>query len=102
MPEGLLRRNFYLLSVSASKVYNCISKLDRKYATLPYGLAVRIPGSHPGGPGSTPGVGTYLFVRYFFRGSTMKPISVMTIEMNSLRCPYYPVIEKTTNSFLWS
>ena len=24
---------------------------------VPYGLAVRIPGSHPGGPGSTPGVG---------------------------------------------
>ena len=29
---------------------------------LPYGLAVRIPGFHPGGPGSTPGMGTrYLF-----------------------------------------
>ena len=25
---------------------------------LPYGLAVRIPGFHPGGPGSTPGMGT--------------------------------------------
>ena len=24
---------------------------------LPYGLAVRIPGFHPGGPGSTPGMG---------------------------------------------
>lgn len=26
-------------------------------AVLPYGLAVRIPGFHPGGPGSTPGMG---------------------------------------------
>ena len=28
---------------------------------FPYGLAVRIPGSHPGGPGSTPGMGILLF-----------------------------------------
>ncbi len=25
---------------------------------VPYGLAVRIPGFHPGDPGSTPGVGS--------------------------------------------
>ena len=30
---------------------------DRK-RDFPYGLAVRIPGFHPGGPGSTPGMGT--------------------------------------------
>ena len=29
---------------------------------VPYGLAVRIPGFHPGGPGSTPGMGTSLFL----------------------------------------
>ena len=28
---------------------------------LPYGLVVRIPGFHPGGPGSIPGVGTLVF-----------------------------------------
>ena len=28
---------------------------------IPYGLAVRIPGFHPGGPGSTPGVGILFF-----------------------------------------
>ena len=28
---------------------------------FPYGLAVRIPGFHPGGPGSTPGMGTSIF-----------------------------------------
>ena len=31
---------------------------------FPYGLAVRIPGFHPGGPGSTPGMGsTFFFLR---------------------------------------
>ena len=28
---------------------------------VPYGLAVRIPCFHPGGPGSTPGMGTCTF-----------------------------------------
>ena len=28
---------------------------------LPYGLVVRIPGFHPGGPGSIPGVGTIFY-----------------------------------------
>ena len=28
---------------------------------IPYGLAVRIPGFHPGGPGSTPGMGKRKF-----------------------------------------
>ena len=27
---------------------------------LPYGLVVRIPGFHPGGPGSIPGLGVFL------------------------------------------
>ena len=34
--------------------------------SIPYGLAVRIPGFHPGGPGSTPGMGTYDFFVIFF------------------------------------
>ena len=29
------------------------------YRGIPYGLAVRIPGFHPGGPGSTPGMETH-------------------------------------------
>ena len=37
---------------------------------IPYGLAVRIPGFHPGGPGSTPGMGTdisfYVLFSFFF------------------------------------
>ena len=34
-----------------------------QFSTLPYGLVVRIPGFHPGGPGSIPGVGTYFCLR---------------------------------------
>ena len=29
---------------------------ETSYDEFPYGLAVRIPGFHPGGPGSTPGM----------------------------------------------
>ena len=32
------------------------------YDEFPYGLAVRIPGFHPGGPGSTPGMGKNAFL----------------------------------------
>ena len=31
--------------------------LFSSFRVVPYGLAVRIPGFHPGGPGSTPGMG---------------------------------------------
>ena len=31
------------------------------YCVIPYGLVVRIPGFHPGGPGSIPGMGSNLF-----------------------------------------
>ena len=33
------------------------------FQVVPYGLAVRIPGFHPGGPGSTPGMGKGNFFR---------------------------------------
>ena len=35
-------------------------------STFPYGLAVRIPGFHPGGPGSTPGMGRKCVLSFFF------------------------------------
>ena len=37
---------------------NCFNEFDIPAGQIPYGLAVRIPGFHPGGPGSTPGMGT--------------------------------------------
>ena len=33
---------------------------------FPYGLAVRIPGFHPGGPGSTPGMGITMSFSFSF------------------------------------
>ena len=39
-------------------------------AVIRYGLVVRIPGSHPGGPGSIPGNGNFaqlFWERFFYR-----------------------------------
>ncbi len=33
---------------------------------VPFGLVVRIPGFHPGGPGSIPGVGVFVVAKLFF------------------------------------
>ena len=42
---------------------------------FPYGLAVRIPGFHPGGPGSTPGMGItrqfFFYLFFFFAGPAL-------------------------------
>ena len=35
---------------------------DSSYQNVPRGLMARIPGFHPGGPGSIPGVGGLVFV----------------------------------------
>ena len=35
-------------------------------AAFPFGLVVRIPGFHPGGPGSIPGMGTFSFSSFGF------------------------------------
>ena len=45
----------YLIKFSSLFLFTFAQFYLRK---IPYGLAVRIPGSHPGGPGSTPGMGT--------------------------------------------
>ena len=37
---------------------NSFHEFQNLAGQIPYGLAVRIPGFHPGGPGSTPGMGT--------------------------------------------
>jgi hypothetical protein len=44
-------------------VFNIINKTC--YLQVPYGLVVRIPAFHAGGPGSIPGVGR-LFCKFFF------------------------------------
>ena len=52
---------------------------------LPYGLAVRIPGFHPGGPGSTPGMGTSNFLLLFFTELhvLIKPVSSSSVDNES-------------------
>ena len=37
---------------------------------VPFGPVVRIPGFHPGGPGSIPGMGTVFFA-FYFKASVM-------------------------------
>ena len=39
--------------------------LEGLVSVIPFGLVVRIPGFHPGGPGSIPGVGSYFFFFFF-------------------------------------
>ena len=38
-------------------------KLQNMYK-IPFGLVVRIPGFHPGGPGSIPGMGSFYFLTF--------------------------------------
>ena len=45
-----------LRHVAYSYVYNCKTTVN---IIILHGLVVRIPGFHPGGPGSIPGVGTF-------------------------------------------
>ena len=49
--------------------------------SLPYGLAVRIPGFHPGGPGSTPGMGTSNFI---LQGKVFPPIKRTRLDFTFL------------------
>ncbi|RXN34406.1 hypothetical protein ROHU_000719 [Labeo rohita] len=44
------------------RVFKCMTQAFE----FPYGLAVRIPGFHPGGPGSTPGMGRGLLFASLF------------------------------------
>ena len=63
------------------RTMQCIERSDDKFedinSGLPYGLVVRIPGFHPGGPGSIPGVGTSIFVQfdnYIPKNSKLAPV----------------------------
>ena len=45
--------------MSTSIVYKML-RFTVPITVLPFGLVVRIPGFHPGGPGSIPGMGIFL------------------------------------------
>ena len=47
------------LSYLSSLCYLCSFTFYVSFREIPYGLAVGIPGFHPGGSGSTPGMGTH-------------------------------------------
>ena len=51
-------------------------------ASIRYGLVVRIPGSHPGGPGSIPGNGNFCQVFQYFTDKVPSPpiIVVNTVK----------------------
>ena len=55
---------------------DCLSKLQGIKKSIPDGPAVRIPGSHPGGPGSTPGLGMTFGIITFFSVSCLFPARV--------------------------
>ena len=44
---------------------NLLDQLRCATQLIPFGLVVRIPGFHPGGPGSIPGVGKLLLFFFF-------------------------------------
>ena len=52
LATGIL--SYQNLTIS-QKIYILVTQL----VSIPRGLTARIPGSHPGGPGSTPGVGIF-------------------------------------------
>ena len=49
-----------LASVALNHILKSYYWWKKQHHQVPYGLAVRIPGFHPGGPGSTPGMGKLL------------------------------------------
>ena len=50
---------------------------------VPYGLAVRIPGFHPGGPGSTPGMGMAFFFFFFLFPSCQEIFSHFNLDFEN-------------------
>ena len=49
-----------------------LGKIDEKECDIPRGLMARIPGSHPGGPGSISGVGDYTFGVFCYFPQTLR------------------------------
>ena len=70
-------------------------------STFPYGLAVRIPGFHPGGPGSTPGMGRK-YVFFFFNYLVTLPKNFSRLLQNVRYCAKTgcPIFRETLSLFL--
>ena len=69
--------------------------------TVRYGLVVRIPGSHPGGPGSIPGNGNF-WSMYFSKFYGLGPLPTCYGRENSktadrcLKCQFVSVCRVST------
>ncbi len=63
---GPIHRSYITLSLSIFKINTkgILLTSTTIFTSVRYGLVVRIPGSHPGGPGSIPGIGRF-FVLFF-------------------------------------
>ena len=48
-------------------IFNKYIIFEKLFISIPDGLAVRIPGFHPGGPGSTPGLGSKFLEIFYFQ-----------------------------------
>ena len=71
---------------------------------IPYGLVVRIPGFHPGGPGSIPGVGTFwsksfliFLVGFQFDICTTRMLSGET----TIQCVEHITFAPFSSAFTW-
>ena len=51
---------------------------------VPFGLVVRISGSHPGGPGSIPGMGTLFSCQAFFFFLSHKGLLILLDQIDQL------------------
>ena len=72
-----LKENIHYCNVQFSERFEFLySKIEPSLTAIPRGLMARIPGFHPGGPGSIPGVGEQLL---FFFGKKIFKI-VQNIE----------------------
>ena len=47
-------------------IYDIIIHCTSTFNHIPFGLVVRIPGFHPGGPGSIPGMGNFFVFHVHF------------------------------------
>ena len=64
---------------------------------LPRGLTARISGFHPGGPGSTPGVGI-LFLHIFLFITLIGRGSIDVLSLHKYICTYsYPTTQLSIN-----
>ena len=95
-------QSFFILLVELSK--EKLLLISHNATNTPYGLAVRIPGFHPGGPSSTPGMGMnfnfalLLKIEYMWFAGYFQILFLLLVEPSkenflliSIQCNKYPI-----------